>query len=195
MRRGSARATLGDIPTGGVTVKAVVVYESAFENTRDIADAIAEGARQGADVAVCSVNDASLELLGDAQLLVVGGPTHMHGMTSSASRKMARDVATKKGEEADPSMQGPGLRAWFHSIPRVNGTMGAAFDTRLPGSALKTGSAAKGIARRLRQHGYELVADAESFIVEDAEGPLSEGELERARTWGASLAKDARPTS
>jgi hypothetical protein len=86
------------------------------------------------------------------------------------------------------------LRAWFHELPKAAGVMGAAFDTRLPGSALKTGWAAKGIARRLRTHGYELAADPESFL-EDTEGPLTEGELERARTWGASLASRVRQPS
>jgi hypothetical protein len=80
------------------------------------------------------------------------------------------------------------LRSWFHELPKDGGSKGAAFDTRLPGSALKTGSAAKGIARRLRRHGYELVAEPESFLVADAEAAMPEGELERARHWGASLA-------
>jgi hypothetical protein len=50
-----------------------------------------------------------------------------------------------------------------------------------------TGAAARGIARRLRRRGYQVVGD-ESFLVEDAEGPLADGELERARAWGAELA-------
>jgi hypothetical protein len=54
-----------------------------------------------------------------------------------------------------------------------------------------TGSAAKGIAKRLRQDGYELVAEPESFVVDDSDGPLHAGELERARAWGRSLAKAA----
>jgi hypothetical protein len=48
--------------------------------------------------------------------------------------------------------------------------------------------AARGIAKRLRRHGFELVADHESFLVEDSEGPLARGELERARDWGGTLA-------
>jgi len=54
-----------------------------------------------------------------------------------------------------------------------------------------TGSAARGIAKRLRHHGYE-VEWTESFFVDDAEGPLADGELERAREWGATL-RAARP--
>jgi hypothetical protein len=49
------------------------------------------------------------------------------------------------------------------------------------------GGAAHGIARRLRRHGYELVAEPEGFIIEDTEGPLRAGESDRAKAWGADL--------
>jgi hypothetical protein len=50
-----------------------------------------------------------------------------------------------------------------------------------------TGSASHGIARRLRHHGYRVIG-VESFVVDGAEGPLAEGELDRAREWAAGLA-------
>ena len=81
---------------------------------------------------------------------------------------------------------GPGLRRWL-SQRSGDGKRAAAFDTRLDRSPILTGAAARGIARRLRRRGYEVIADPESFLVEDSEGPLAEGELERARAWGASL--------
>lgn len=43
------------------------------------------------------------------------------------------------------------------------------------------------MARKLRSRGYVLVGEPESFFVVDMEGPLAEGELERATAWGASL--------
>jgi hypothetical protein len=52
---------------------------------------------------------------------------------------------------------------------------------------LLTGSAAKTMARKLRHLGYEIVVEPESFFVDDTEGPLKEGELERAQLWGAEL--------
>jgi hypothetical protein len=57
------------------------------------------------------------------------------------------------------------------------------------------GSAAKGAARAANRHGYESAAPAESFYVEDVEGPLLDGELERAEAWGQQLSaarSDAR---
>jgi hypothetical protein len=63
----------------------------------------------------------------------------------------------------------------------------AAFDTRADKAAALTGSAARSIARRLRRGAWTVVS-RESFLVDDSEGPLADGELERARAWGAQLA-------
>jgi hypothetical protein len=74
---------------------------------------------------------------------------------------------------------------WFDGLPRPAGSASAAaFDTRA-GFRL-AGGAAKGIAKRLRQHGYRILA-AEGYIITDSTGPLRDGEIERAREWGASL--------
>jgi hypothetical protein len=47
------------------------------------------------------------------------------------------------------------------------------------------------VARQLHKHGYQLAAKAEGFIVTGSEGPLRDGELDRARDWGAALARQA----
>ena len=65
-----------------------------------------------------------------------------------------------------------------------------AFDTRLNKPVLLVGSAARGIARRRRQHGYAPAAAPQSFLVEGAPGPLRAGELERAADWGKALANE-----
>ena len=57
------------------------------------------------------------------------------------------------------------------------------------------GGAAHGIARRLRKHGYHLVSDPEGFVVEDADGPLRAGELERAKQWGVQLVRASTRSS
>jgi Flavodoxin domain len=166
---------------------ALVVYESMYGNTKAIAEAVAEGLSDW-DVSVRSVHEEGIGLDG-VELLVVGGPTHMHGLSSSMSRKQAAQAGDEDGHAGvQPSAtQGPGLRRWLRDLSDRKGVSAAAFDTRLDRSAALTGSAARGIARRLRGHGYEIVG-TQSFLVEDAEGPLEHGELERARTWGATLA-------
>ena len=67
-----------------------------------------------------------------ADLLVVGGPTHVHGMSSTRSRQAGRDAAHEPGTEMslDPDAEGEGLRDWFHSLPATAPRAAAAFDTR-----------------------------------------------------------------
>ena len=86
------------------------------------------------------------------------------------------------------------------SIPKggLQGVKVAAFDTRADlkdvNSALLTafvklfGYAAEPIAGRLKKKGGQLIAAPEGFFIKDTEGPLKDGELERAAVWGARLA-------
>ena len=164
----------------------LVVYESIYGNTRAIAEAVADGL---GGAAVASVAGAPAEL-GDTELLVVGGPTHMHGLATNRSRQIAAEAAEEdKGTRVEPdAAAGPGLRSWLADLADRAGARAATFDTRLDRAPWLTGVASRGIAKRLRHHGYEVVA-SESFLVHDTEGPLEDGELDRARAWGAELAR------
>lgn len=167
-------------------MKALVIYESVSGNTRQIAEAVAEGL---GEAEVMPVQEASVPAP-DVGLIVVGGPTHMHGMSSARSRQMAVEASHEDGGEhhVEPLAAGePGLRTWIRDLPARDGTRAAAFDTRADKSAWLTGAASRGIAKRLHRCGCEIVG-TESFVVEDNEGPLAPGELERARAWGARLA-------
>ena len=170
-------------------MKAVVVYESIYGNTRQIAEAISVGLESLGEVKVLSVNHGDAGAADGADVLIVGGPTHMHGLATSMSRKQAALAAEEEDLSVDPgASDGPGLRKWL-SERTGDGKPAAAFDTRIDRSPVLTGAAARGIAKRLRRRGYEVIADPESFMVEDSEGPLAEGELDRARAWGASLSE------
>jgi hypothetical protein len=163
---------------------AMIVYESMYGNTRAIAEAVAEGWGDGARA--CPLREAGVPP-DDLELLVVGGPTQIHGMTTAFSRRMAINAGLKEGHvEVDPdAVDGPGLRRWLRELPKAH-CRAAAFDTRLAGSPGRTGSAARGIARRLVGREYR-VEWTESFIVAGGDGPLALGELERAREWGADM--------
>jgi menaquinone-dependent protoporphyrinogen IX oxidase len=169
-------------------MKAVVVYESLYGNTHLIADAIADGLRHTADVVVASIHETDDLLLKEADLLVVGGPTHVHGMSRASTREAAVVAAEKPESELtiDPEAKGPGVREWLGSLDKLD-MPAAAFDTRLDASAVLTGRASKGIARELRHHGCSLVAEPESFFV-TKETHLEPEEEAHARRWGATLA-------
>ncbi|BFU44939.1 flavodoxin family protein [Krasilnikovia sp. MM14-A1004] len=167
---------------------AVVVYESMYGNTHVVADAIGAGLSEAYQVDVVGVDRADAGLLEDADLLVVGGPTHVHGMSRASTRKAAVEQAREPGSELtlDPDAEGPGLREWFDALPSLR-ARAAAFDTRVNLPPVVTGRAAKGIGRRLRRHGLRVVAQPESFLV-TKQGALEPDEVTRARQWGRELA-------
>jgi flavodoxin len=163
-------------------MRSIVVYESSFGNTRRIAEEIADGLAQAGEVDVFTVDD-DVPGLAHVDLLVVGAPTHVHGLSSARSRQSAL-------EQGAPGESGIGVRGWIDKLPLCGGPRVAVFDTRAHKPELVVGSAAHGIAKRLRKHGYRLAVEPESFFVSGTPGPLEEGELERAAEWGRGLADE-----
>lgn len=155
----------------------LVVTESCFGNTSRVAEAAAVGLRsRGATVTV--VDAASAPAPDGVDLVLVGAPTHAMGLPGPGSRRQAE----AKGGRPPVT----GVAEWLDALPGQQGRRAAAFDT-VTGTGLFSGSAAKGIEKRLRRHALDVVA-RESFLVSSMEGPLADGELTRAEQWGASLA-------
>jgi Flavodoxin len=170
-------------------MRALVVYESLYGNTALIAEHIARGLRDaGFDAEARALPDVPVADVRGVDLLVVGGPTHAHGMSSSATRKGG--AADKKNAYDRPTVE-PGLRGWLPALPDDHGPLAAAFDTRFDRSVVLVGSAAKGIAKRLEAGRFRLVAPPESFFV-TKDNVLVAGQLERATAWGTTLANAAR---
>lgn len=163
---------------------AVVVYESMYGNTHEVAEAIGAGLSETCDVRVVPVRDANADVASVADLLVVGGPTHAHGMSRPTTRSSAVDQA---GDLAmDPDAPGDGVREWLESLPPGRRRLAAAFDTRVDMSPVLTGRASKKIAKALQHHGFELAGAPESFLV-DKHTKLEAGELQRSTEWGTQL--------
>jgi flavodoxin len=92
----------------------------------------------------------------------------------------------------------PGMQKFLNKIPAdsLKGVKVAAFDTRFEKSGHGIGLrllmtvinfAAPRIAKALKSKGGRLIAEPEGFIVEGKEGPLKEGELERASSWAKGI--------
>jgi Flavodoxin domain len=169
----------------GNVMRAVIVYESIYGNTHDIAEAIAAGLRVRAEVSVLPVRNARHSELGGIDLLVVGGPTHAWGMTRSKTREQAITDGVRKGLRTEAQHGDPGLREWLTGISATD-LPTAAFDTRIKAPSIVTGGATRGIRRRLRRNGLPLITKPASFFV-NRDNQLLEGETDRARRWGSEL--------
>lgn len=165
-------------------MRALVVFESMFGNTREVAAAVADGLNAHMDVDLVEVGDAPTEIGDGISLLVVGGPTHAFGMSRPRTRQGAVDQAT------GPVISGTlGLREWLGRLGEGRGRAAAAFDTRVRRPRVP-GSAARKAERRLHRHGYQIITRAANFWVTGSAGPLVDGERDRARRWGEQLGSE-----
>ena len=163
-------------------MRALVVDESMFGNTEAVAKAIVAGlADNGVDVELSPVRDATTDVHG-FDLVVVGAPTH----AMSLSRTSTRQDAIRKGAD-DAAASGIGVREWIEALSPTPGVAVATFDTRVRHPRIP-GSAARAARKRLRAKGFRAADPAATFWVEDTDGPLLDGELERARDWASDLA-------
>lgn len=156
-------------------MKAMVVYDSAYGNTGQVAQAVGQALGAPEDVTIVRVGDAGPGDVAGRRLLVVGSPTQGFRPTKAT-------------------------RSFLKSIPQggLKGVTVAAFDTRFPESKIEEirilaflvkifGYAAKPIADHLQKKGGTLAVPPEGFYVADTEGPLLEGELERAADWARRI--------
>ena len=154
--------------------KSLVIFDSAYGNTEKVARAIAAALGPKTRVEILRASEVNLDMLAGVDLLVIGSPTQGFRPT-----KFVADVLKR--------LHSRGLK----------GVEVAAFDTRFEAAKLNSpmlqllirtgGYAAPRIAASLKKAGATLVAPPEGFFVEDTQGPLKSGELERASAWARSL--------
>lgn len=158
---------------------AVIVYESAWGNTKSVAEAVAAGLAldTAVEVQLVDIDSAPPADTVDADLLVLGAPTHAFGL----SRPQTREDAARRGGHPGSI----GLREWLEAAGTIRPPV-AVFDTHVRHPNLP-GTASKKAAKFLRRHHATLLLEPESFYVDGYEGPLLPGELDRARSWGSQL--------
>jgi flavodoxin len=149
-------------------VKILIVVDSVYGNTLKIAEAIKEALKPAGEVSLVRPAEANLQDLPSLGLLLVGSPVQ-----GGRALKPVQDFLNR--------IPSGGLK-------RVNV---ATFDTRMKGAFPKLfGFAGARIADALKSKGGNLVAPAEGYFVKGREGPLLEGEIERAGAWAKGLAQN-----
>lgn len=164
-------------------MKALVVYESLWGNTAAIARAIAEGI--GDDALSLSTAEATSEQVASADLIVAGSP--ILGFTLPSESMRAGISSNLPPGVPAPDLSHPSIRSWLELLPAGEGRF-ATFETRVKGP---WGNAVRAIAKALAATGRTQVSSATpsmAFIVSGKYGPLRDGEIERARAWGAEIA-------
>jgi hypothetical protein len=166
-------------------MRAVIVYESMYGNSRGIAQAIAQGIAPIESI-VLPVVAADWSALEPADLIVVGAPTHAFGLSRPQTRAAAADAVRKPGNtlRLEPGATGLGVREWL-ALP-MRRTPIAVFDTRVKWS--RVGHASRAIDKQLGRRGFPMLVPSQSFFV-TKDNRLLIGELERAREWGHELGR------
>lgn len=151
-------------------MKALIIYDSYFGNTEKIAKALPQSFSKNDTVAVSNVKDFTPKLLNNLDLLIVGSPTRAFSATE-------------------------GITKFLKALPNdsLSGIKVASFDTRVNTKKVNNillnflvsifGYAAEPILKKLVKKGGEPILQPEGFFVEESEGPLSQGEMERVKNW------------
>ncbi len=146
-------------------MNALVIYFSKFGNTKKIAQAIAEALKSEGTVQVIGVDQLTTSHFHEVDLVVMGSPTYRMNLPEA-------------------------VRPVFETLPKhiLSGTSVAAFDTSYKMSAFLTRfTAAKRLAKKLRKLGGKRIVPPETFHVVGKEGPLYDGEIERAKKWAETI--------
>jgi len=143
----------------------LVVYFSKFGNTQKVAEAIAETLESTGAVRVLRLEQLTASDMQGVDLVMMGCPIHRMNLPETAQLVL-------------------------EALPKriLRGILVTAFDTSYKMSAFLTRfTAAKKLARKLRKLGGKRIVPPETFHVKGREGPLYDGELERAREWAGLI--------
>jgi flavodoxin len=146
-------------------MNALVVYFSKFGNTQKVAETIAQVLENQASTHLIPIDQLTAEALAGADLVVMGSPTHRMNLPEA-------------------------VRPVFEQLPKriLKGKPVAAFDTSYKMKAwLQAFTAAKKLNQKLRKLGGKRLLPPETFLVMEREGPLYDGEIERAEAWARTI--------
>ena len=147
-------------------MKALIVFESRYGNTKRVAEVLVEGMQhvEGIETVQSEVKDVDLTTIPSYDAIVIGGPNHMGGPTRGI-KKFIDKLGTLPLEGK-----------WF-----------AVFDTYGGGDFEK---ATKKMEQRIHEKApmLKMIAPGLSIKVQGMKGPISEGELPKCKEFGTTIA-------
>lgn len=144
--------------------KVILLYDSKFGNTKNVAISLSRGLEAGGiDVDCSSIKDFEIEDFNLYNVIGIGGPTHFRGLSKP-------------------------MKKFFTKIKKLNlkEKFGFAFETK--GDFRLAGSSGKQILKRLKNKSMRIVYHLISGIVIDQEGPLLDNTLNRMEKTGLKIA-------
>ncbi len=151
-------------------MKVMIVYDSVYGNTEQIAKAVASAFQDQDELTLLPASEATPDQVAEAGLVIFGAPTQGGKPTK-------------------------GIQEFINRIPdtTVKGTNVAVFDTRITSKLAGIfGYAAGKMAGSLKARGGNVISEPEGFFVKGSKGPLKDGELERAASWAKGIAEAQR---
>jgi flavodoxin len=139
-------------------MKALVLYDSKFGNTKIIAQTVAEVLAGQ----LVNINDFRPDIVTEMDVVVVGSPVHAWHPSETTNEFL---IHLEKSE--------------------LKGKYVAAFDTGYKSNF--AGNAASSIMKALEKAGGTALIATHKFIVEHSEGPLGPEEIARADIWAHDL--------
>ena len=145
--------------------KVIIVYESKWGNTRQVAETIGEGMResQEIEVSVQELGNIDIDRISEYDVILIGSPNHMGGPTRGIKKFIEKLGKLELGEK-----------------------QAAVFDTCLTSDYEKTVKRMESEISK-KQSRLQLIQPGLSVVVNGMKGPLAEGELDKCRDYGIKL--------
>ncbi len=146
-------------------MKTLIICDSYFGNTQKIAEAISNTIPESK---LINVKDFKPEYLENIELLIVGSPTRAFSPSENTT-------------------------AFLKKLPNLENINIGAFDTGISPNDVSSkilklfiklfGYASPKISNALIKKGGNKILEPETFFVQENQGPLKKGEIERAIAW------------
>jgi flavodoxin len=163
---------------GGIEIKALIIYESRFGNTEKVARAIGEAITSFGEAKVVKAGEANPSELSSVDFLIVASPTHAVRATPAVKEFLKKTPAN--------ALENVGVAAFYTRFSAKDKGIGVRILLGIFRYA--TGR----IMNSLESKGGHLGAGPMGFLVEESEGPLKKGELERAAIWAKEITKSKK---